>query len=878
MGLPQVQPVAQTRPEAAGTGQANDSRRTPPAMSEPQAKPPPVERDAGGPAPASLWQHLRARLLGRDDSEHEQILVRDVIAVAIVVGLTVAALMDPPPAQVGSLLLIAGSYLVGALLLLAHLLYDPRPHPVRRYIGMVLDMLALTLVMLLGHETSAVFYPFYLWITLGMGFRYGRSYLHVSAVLSLVSFGAVIAVTDYWRSQPALAAGLWIALLLLPAYASTLLTKLTAALARAEEANAAKSRFLATMSHELRTPLHAIIGMADMLRGTRLDLEQEDMVRTVRTAGRTLLDMISDLLDIAKIEFGKAEGRTVEFDLHGLIATVRALLHHQAAGKGLSLDIEIEPDVPYRLLGAARPLQQILVNLVANSIKFTEQGGVTIRVLGETVTAEQALLRIEVEDTGIGIPAEAQERIFERFAQVDESVTRRYGGTGLGLSIARQLAGLIGGALAVRSEPGAGACFTLRASFARLPAPERSLQGRVVVVGPLDLTARYCRRLMAWGVETSPVADLARACEALERSQRHRVVLAIGADPQQAVTYGAVLADRFADEPLDLILVGPNGRSEGPPCLAVLPPEVADEPLYNALHAALAVPEAPADDALTTPWRGGASRRILVAEDNRTNQKVIERMLRSVGHEVTIVDNGEQALAALEASTFDVVLMDLNMPVMGGLEAIKLHRFAASGERMPRFVALTADASDETRRESAEAGIDAYVTKPVEVRELLSLVDRLTRSGPVPPAPEPRPSAVVLPHPRLAEALPVLDHDCLERLRQLDDEDGFVAAVISDFLEDADQLVRQIACAAAARDAVAFRDGAHALRSSAAHIGATAIFELCLAWRRITPEELAEQGASHAARLEAAFEQLRAALRAVLAEQARRAPVVSRPH
>ena len=212
----------------------------------------------------------------------------------------------------------------------------------------------------------------------------------VSAALSLVSFGVVIAVTDYWRSQPALATGLWIALLLLPAYASTLLTKLTDALARAEEANLAKSRFLATMSHELRTPLHAIIGMADMLRGTRLDGEQEDMVRTVRTAGRTLLDMISDLLDIAKIEFGNAEGRTVEFDLHALIATVRALLHHQAAGKGLALHIEIEPGIPYRLLGAARPLQQILVNLVANSIKFTEQGSVTIRLLGETVTAARA--------------------------------------------------------------------------------------------------------------------------------------------------------------------------------------------------------------------------------------------------------------------------------------------------------------------------------------------------------------------------------------------------------------------------------------------------------------------------------------------------------
>jgi two-component system sensor histidine kinase RpfC len=848
-------------------------------MNEQQAEPQTAAEAGPGPPSASLWQRLRARLADRVDSEHEQILVRDVIAVAIVVGLMVAALGEQPPPQVGTLLLIAGSYLLGALLLLAHLLHDPQPRPVRRYIGMVIDMLALTLVLLLGHETSAIFYPFYLWITLGMGFRYGRSYLLVSAALSLVSFGVVIGVIDYWRSQPALATGLWIALLLLPAYASTLLTKLTDALARAEQANVAKSRFLATMSHELRTPLHAIIGMADMLRGTRLDGEQEDMVRTVRSAGRTLLDMISDLLDIAKIEFGNAEGRKVAFDLHGLIATVRALLHHQAAGKGLALHIEIDPAIPYHLLGAARPLQQILVNLVANSIKFTDRGGITIRLLSETITAERALLRIEVEDTGIGIPADAQERIFERFAQVDESVTRRYGGTGLGLSIARQLATMIGGTLTVCSEPGAGACFTLRVAFGRLPAAERSLQGRVVVVGPLDITAGYCRRMVAWGIETSPVADLARACEVLQRTQRHHVVLAVGGRSNETASYGAILADRFADQPLDLILIGAGEHSDVPCCLAALPPDVADDLLYNALHAALAAPEAPADEALTAPWRGGASRRVLVAEDNRTNQKVIERMLRSVGHEVTIVDNGEQALDALESHTFDLVLMDLNMPVMGGVDAIRLHRFAASGERMPRFVALTADASDETRRQSAEAGIDAYVTKPIEVRELLSLVDRLTRAGPAPvPSTEPRASAVVVPHPRMAGALPVLDQDSLERLRQLDDQDGFIVAVISDFLEDADQLVRQIAQAAAERDADTFRDCAHALRSSAAHIGATAIFDLCLGWRRITPDELAEHGASHAARLEAAFEQLRAALRTVLAEQARRPPAVSRPH
>jgi two-component system, sensor histidine kinase RpfC len=599
----------------------------------------------------------------------------------------------------------------------------------------------------------------------------------------------------------------------------------------------------------------------------------------VRSAGRTLLDMISDVLDIARIEYGNAEGRTAEFNLHGVIATVRALLHHQAAGKGLALRIRIDPLVPYRLLGAARPLQQILVNLVANGIKFTEQGAITIRLTGEAVTPERVALRIEVEDTGIGIPEEAQERIFERFTQADESTTRRYGGTGLGLSIARQLTNLMGGTLEVSSTPGAGSCFVLRVVFARLPEPERSLQGRVVVVGPPGATAGTCRRLVAWGIEVSPVGDVGQAAEVLSRAQRHRVVLVAGVGPDQAAACSAALIARFGAEPLDFILIGAADDPAARDYLAVLPPEVADDPLYTVLHAALAVPETPADDALAAPWKAGPSRRILVAEDNRTNQKVIERMLRSVGHKVTIVENGEQALDALEKQEFDVVLMDLNMPVMGGLDAIKLHRFASGGERMPRFVALTADVTEETRRQSAEAGIDAYVTKPIEVRELLSLVDRLTHPSAAPAEAE-APGPVVVPHARRTTGSPpVLDHSYLERLRQLDDQDGFVPELISDFIEDAEQLLREIEVAAAARDADAFRDCAHALRSSAAHIGATAVFELCLAWRRITPAELGHHGVGYAAQLKSEFEQLRAALLAIHAEQSgRRPPVLSRPH
>ncbi|MDH3772410.1 MAG: ATP-binding protein, partial [Nitrospirota bacterium] len=251
------------------------------------------------------------------------------------------------------------------------------------------------------------------------------------------------------------------------------------------------------MSHELRTPLHAILGMSDLLRATRLNIEQQEMVRTVRSAGQTLLDMIDDVLDIAKIEAGSVEAQSMEFDLHEVLATVRTLLHHQAVGKGLALQLNLDAAAPYRLMGASRSLRQILVNLVANAIKFTDHGSITIKVSEGAFKQQRGdALRIEVRDTGVGIPADAQVRIFERFTQGDESTTRTHGGAGLGLAIAHELATLMGGTLEVRSSLGSGTCFVLQLQFARLSdeAPRR-LDGRVVVVGPPSQIEAYSRRL-----------------------------------------------------------------------------------------------------------------------------------------------------------------------------------------------------------------------------------------------------------------------------------------------------------------------------------------------------------------------------------------------
>ena len=836
---------------------------------------------AAGAAPLTIWQRFRYRLRDRSDSEHEQLLVRLGFAAVILAYLGWVALGDQPPPFLTLCLWIGGFYLLGSAALLGHLIWRPHVSPARRIAGMLLDLITLPVGMIVGDEVVAPLYPMYLWIILGMGFRYGRRYLLAAAVLSLVGFAAVIALTEFWRTHLALSASLWFALVILPAYASSLLTKLQDAMARVEEASRAKSRFLATMSHELRTPLHAIIGMADLLRGSRLDGEQRDMVRTVRSAGQTLLEMIDDLLDVAKIEAGKAMAQAVELDLHAVIATVRALLHHQAASKGLRLQVCVDPAVPHRLFGAARSLQQVLVNLVANAIKFTERGSVTLRVVAEGVSADRVALRIEVEDTGIGIPAEAQKRIFEQFTQADESTTRRYGGTGLGLSIAHQLAGLMGGDLTVSSAPGAGACFVFRGEFVRLPDRERRLAGRVVVVGAPAATRPFVDRLSAWGARCLPAGSAAQAGEMLSRPDAARAVLVVGPGGARWGREGhAELTKPPMAEPQSLVLIDDVAPEQAGAYLAVLPPEVADEDLYRALHAALEAPLAPAvEEVGLAARRGRPGQRILVAEDNPTNQKVIEKMLRHGGHAVTLVGDGEQALDALEEQDFDIVLMDLNMPVMGGLDAVKLHRFATGGRGLPPFVALTADATEETQRACADAGIDAFVTKPVDAGQLLALVDRLTRSKPLS---EERAGArrddVVVPHPRLVGNLPTLERGYLDRLRQLDDEDDFVAEVISDFLGDAEQLVDQLEGAAGRADAATFRDLAHALRSSAAHVGAIALVELCLGWRGIGQAQLVAEGAGYVARLRSEFERLRTALLVMLDEGAPdERPALGRP-
>lgn len=814
--------------------------------------------------------NLRSRFAGlreRDDTEHEQILIRIGLGTLALLYIVAATDFTSGPAVHRALgFVIVGGHYLGAWALFAHLLLAPAVNPVRRCVGMVLDVVALTSILLWGGENTALFYPLYLWVTLGMGFRYGQPYLLASAALSALGFALVIAVMPSWQTHLPLTLSLWAALLALPAYASSLLNKLKHALNRAEEANRAKGRFLATMSHELRTPLHAIIGMSELLETRRLDTEQQQMVETVHSAGHTLLEMIEDILDVARIESGRIVKETDEFDLHAVLKAARCLLYRQARNKGIDLHLEIDPDLPYRLQGVSRWVKQILINLLGNAIKFTDDGHIVVRVRSGPIGPDRILLRIDVEDTGIGISKDALERIFDRFVQADESTTRHYGGTGLGLAIARQFAGRMNGDLTVTSEEGQGSCFSFVAPFQLSQKDEaETLDGRVLVLGDTD--GRYVRSIANWGADPILAENWPDAIRILDGELPIRALLLI--DPvidDHGHQLTASTSNNAFLEPIDIVTIGPSDLPEDWSSLVELPSDHDTAALYRALHAALAMPTVIAGRRPPATETGWHPRKILVAEDNRINQRVIEKMLRVGGHKVTIVSDGNGLLDKLDEDdgSFDLVLVDLNMPGMNGLDALKLHRFASGADHVP-FVALTADATAESERQCLEAGMAGYLTKPVDLYELLHLIDRLTSEETTAGDDRPAEDNVVRP-PRFAALRQVLDLVHIERLRALDQDDNFFNDVISDFIEDAEMLIGELEHAAMAADSLAFRDRAHALRSSAAHMGATGIRDLCLTWRDFGPNELAARGKQEIISLRSEFERLRDALLALTAE------------
>ncbi len=857
------------------------------------------------------WEGLHRRLAGRTDSEHEQIIIRIVITTAMFLYI-ISVDHDAEDAAriIRDSALIYAFAATASLGLLVHLLARPRISPARRFCGIVTDAIGVNGAMFAGGEAAMLFFPLLLWSILGHGFRYGRLYLAVSAVLSAVLFIPVVSLSPAWHGLAVLDVGLVLSLVMLPGYFAVLLGKLEGAVHRAEDASRAKSRFLATMSHEFRTPLNAVIGMTDLLRTTPLEAEQRDMVATTRSAAHSLLALVNDVLDIAKIEAGRFVVDEEPFDLHRQLASLRRMLYHEAQAKGLYLRLRLDPRIPPTLIGGRGPLHQILVNLTANAIKFTNEGGVLLDVRSLGSEPNRPRLRFEVHDTGIGIPAEAQQRIFESFGQAEGDTLRRFGGTGLGLSIAKELTELMKGTIGVVSAPGQGSSFWVELTLRHDPMdsetedPEAgrgaSQRAEVVVLGGQAASARAMARLGRIAIRAIAEPDIAAAVDQAASSSNPTAILVVEADPPVDVeALVDALDQRRPNEPVDVVTLLERRREHLATSLADLAEVDGDTSLQRALRAALVVDEQLLGVTDSESLRAQTASSILLVEDNRTNQHVIGKILEHAGHEVTVADSGEECVELMEANAYDIVLLDLNMPGMSGFNTLKMLRFMLPIPDLPPIVALTADATAETRDAAMALGFSAYLTKPIETLHMLATIDRLagqqTRRGTKDLPPQPA-TVVQLPEAAERAALAraagrspidvapelspqaaattrsgVLDARKIDTLLELDAGDGFFAQVVDDYLLDVTQLEKELHEAVAQGNARAFRDAAHALKSSSAHIGAQAVFEFCVGLRHLDDHALLMRASGDLELLRGEIERARAGL-LQCKERARGAP------
>lgn len=738
----------------------------------------------------------------------------------------------------------------------------------RWFAAIILDVMMAFAVMLREPEHMAIFYPLVLWMILGNGFRYGIKWLFVAAFLSATTFGIVVLSTTYWQQNFSLGMALAFALIVIPAYCSTLIKKISHAKEQAEMASKAKSYFLASVSHELRTPLNAIIGYGNHLRQSDMPRGQKEMVEASVLAGEHLLHLIEQLIEVAKTGTGSAQVKNATFRPTDLITEIRDIMAVRVEEKGLAIHLQAEPLSDRLIDGPSDVIRNILLNLVGNAVKFTEAGSISINS-GLGSRSGQHYIWFTVADTGIGIADGAMERIFQPFQQADDTVMNRFGGTGLGLSICKQLVEQVNGNISVESGIGQGSKF-------RIEVP---VQAVIEQASDGDTSGAAVIHILSFG-------GIKPGLLASAQSQDNFIVRHVPC--QSAAEFEAALVSLDLDGVSVALIseelarqIGPDSsiwdcfiKAEIAPVLVAESEDVDIEEISLRAAFASVLPAAPNFAELRSAIRIGCSfsrqfklphedntpavslykpRRVLVADDNRTNRNVLAAILESAGHDVIMVTDGDEALEALDKGGIDILLLDINMPRLNGIDACSMWRQIEGGREHIPIIGVTADATAETEQKCRNAGMDLRITKPVDAKLLLASIEHYCDAG------LPNASGNTVLDDPMDVVVPIngahkvrnsaIDPVQLDYLKSIGDQ-AFVESMVEGFFEDISQTLTPLRLAVNECDVAEFRFCAHALKSSGNNMGAKRLAELCGRLERITEADFSQHRDAYLQKIE----------------------------